>query len=144
MSPRLTLSPPKGFLGWMANALLRPQPGPGIQEGRIFSSEVITCRTRQGVVRRALALTWVNARGEIAWYLPQVIPLGQAGTSQRERAIELVRAILWAGHYESADPLVVTAENLKGIRAGLVLVEVPHWAKPLEKFIQIERFMVHL
>ena len=89
-------------------------------------------------------MTWVNARGEIVWYLPQVIPLGQTGTQQRAQAIELVRAILWAGHYESADPLVVTAENLKGIRAGLVLVEVPHWAKPLEKFIQIERFMVHL
>lgn len=140
----LTLSPPKGFLGWMANALLRPQPRPGIQEGRILTSEVITCRTRQGVVKRALALTWVNARGEITWYLPQVIPLGQAGTSQRDRAIELVRAILWAGGYKCADPLVITAENLKGLRVGLVLVEAPHWHTSDRKIIQVSRFMCHL
>ena len=144
MSQMISMAPQKGFLGWLSNALLRPQPGPGIQEGRILTSEVITSRTRQGVVKRALALTWVNALGDITWYLPQVIPLGQAGTSQRDRAIEMVRAILWAGGYKAADPLVITAENLKGLRVGLVLVEAPHWHTSDRKIIQVSRFMCHL
>ena len=144
MSPRLSLAPPSGFLGWFSNALLRPQPGPGIQEGRILTSEVITSRTRQGLVKRALALTWVNALGEITWYLPQVIQLGQPGTKQRAQAIEVVRAILWAGGYKCADPLVITAENLKGLRVGLVLVEGKHWHKPDKKIVQVSRFMCHL
>ena len=144
MSPRLSLAPPSGFLGWFSNALLRPQPEPGIQEGRIFTSEIIVSRTRQGLVKRALALTWVNALGEITWYLPQVIQLGQPGTKQRAHAIEVVRAILWAGGYKAADPLVITAENMKGLRVGLVLVEGKHWHKPDLKIIQVSRFMCHL
>lgn len=144
MSPRPCLGQLQGFLGWLGNALERPQPGPGIREGRILTSQVITCRTRHGLVRRALALTWTNSRGPMAWWLPQVISLGQAGTEQRAQAIETVREILWAGGHECADPLVLTAENLKGIRAGLVLTELDHWHHSGKKIVQIDRFMLHL
>lgn len=144
VSSRPSFYPPKGFRDWFGNAILRPQPGPGICEGRILTSQVITSRTRQKVLKRALALTWTNSRGPMAWWLPQVIPLGQAGTDQRAQAIQTVREILWAGGHECADPLVLTAENLKGIRAGLVLVEVPHWHHPGKTIVQVERFMIHL
>lgn len=144
MSSRPTTYPPRGFREWFGKAIQKVQPGPGICEGRILTSQIITSQTWQRVLRRALALTWTNSRGPMAWWVPQVIPLGQAGTDQRAQAIQAVREILWAGGHESANPLVLTAENLKGIRAGLVLVEVPHWHFPNQKIIQIERFMIHL
>lgn len=144
MSSRPSSAMPSGYLKWLAKALLKPQPRPGIREGRIYSSQVITSKTRKGQICRALALTWVNALGHPVWFLPQLVPLGLAGTKQRAQAVETVRQILRAGGHECANPLVITAENLKGIRAGMVLSEVRHWSEPKQKIIQIERFMIHL